>query len=140
MIDATCATRAKMWARGRNMSVTAPSWSTSPISAATWRLSHTNEPTVNSQPLGIPVVPDVYTSDARSAPATAAARCITSSSVMSAPAVVKRSMPPSSREMTCSHTAPEARYTDSRSLSAQMINRAPESVMIQPTCSGAEVS
>ena len=60
-IDTVCATRAKMCARGRNISVLDVSLMRSLVTTLVWAAVHTKFFTVSSQPLGRPVVPEVYT-------------------------------------------------------------------------------
>ncbi len=64
--QATCTTRARMWASGRKASVELSASSTSRSAAAAWRASQMRLRWVSAHPFGRPVVPDVYTSVPRS--------------------------------------------------------------------------
>ncbi len=86
----TWTARARTWASGRNISVRAPSCRRSSGRNSTMLVAtRAKLPCVISQPLGLPVVPEVYTSEATSA-RPAVLRCRSSSaSVTPVPAAAR---------------------------------------------------
>ena len=97
-------TLAKMCASGRNINVLLPSHTSSDRDPCRFTVSHTKFLCVRMQPFGMPVVPDVYTSVARSSWAIEAILCLASARVSSVAIAWSAATAPSSIMKTPLHS------------------------------------